>query len=71
MANICVNVKDYDTLDEALKVFKRKFITEGVMQEIQKHSEWETKGQKRRRKKKAAQRKIMIAQKRKQRVRYY
>ena len=71
MANICVNVKDYDTVDEALKVFKRKFITEGVPQEIQKHSEWETKGQKRRRKKKAAQRKIMIAQKRKQRVRYY
>lgn len=71
MANIVVNVKDYESVDAALKAFKRKYISEGILAEIQKHSEWETKGQKRRRKKKAAMRKIMIAQKRKQKVRYY
>lgn len=55
-----VRVKDYDSVESALKAFKRKVINEGIIQDYRKHEFYVSKGQKKRAKRQASERKFYI-----------
>lgn len=56
-----VVVKDGESLDSALRRFKKKVISEGIMQQLRDREYYVSKSQKRRAAKKAAKRKQQIA----------
>lgn len=58
MASVIVG--ENESLDSALRRFKRKVISEGVMNELKKREYYVSKGQKKREKKKASIRKHVI-----------
>ena len=55
-----VYVKDYDSVDAALRAFKKKVMNEGIIQEYRKREFYVSKSQKKRAKRLAAERKFYL-----------